>query len=199
MVVYYGLEPWDGPRDLRDMFIGAASPLKKLAGNYPMNLIEVRAIKDVEVYDDDLMALFAFVKYQKDRKSLEQLIAAHKQYFSSVSREIYATIRNVVDISDVEVYVENQSDGGRINMCEALQEIKEDGIRIGEKRGIALGEKRGIQIGEKRGIALGEKRGIKIEREKVAKKLLGKNYAIPFIAEITNLSSAEIEDIKRTM
>ncbi|MDO4289581.1 MAG: Rpn family recombination-promoting nuclease/putative transposase [Eubacterium sp.] len=186
LVVYYGRDPWDGPKDLRDMF-SATGPFKDLAGNYPMNLIEVNAIKDVEAYEDDLMALFAFVKYQKDQKSLEQLIAAHKQYFSSVSREIYATIRNVVDMHDMDGYIKNENEEGKINMCEALRQIREDGIRIGEKRGIALGEKRGIALGEKR------------YAQKIAKQLLKKHQPIPFIAEITDLSAEEIEDIKRTM
>ncbi|MDO4287693.1 MAG: hypothetical protein Q4C55_00760 [Eubacterium sp.] len=133
---------------------------------------------------DDLMALFAFVKYQKDRKSLERLVSAHKQYFSSISRETYATIRNVVDISDdVNVYVESQSNEGRINMCEALQQIREDG----EKRGIKIGREDGIRIGEKQ------------YAQKIVKQLLKKHQPIPFIAEITDLSAEEIEDIKRMM
>ncbi|MDO4289251.1 MAG: Rpn family recombination-promoting nuclease/putative transposase, partial [Eubacterium sp.] len=178
LVVYYGLEPWDGPRDLRDMF-ATVSPFKELAGNYPMHLIEVNAIKNLEAYDNDLMALFAFVKYQKDPKSLEALIVAHRQYFSGVSKETYATIRNVVDMRDMEAYVKYESEEGKINMCEALREIKKES--------------------EKRGIKIGREDGIKIEKEKVTKKLLGKNYAIPFIAEITDLSAEEIEVIKRMM
>ncbi|MDO4289070.1 MAG: hypothetical protein Q4C55_07765 [Eubacterium sp.] len=79
----------------------------------------------------------------------------------------------------MDVYVKNENEEGKINMCEALQQIREDGIRIGEKRGIALGEKQGIQ--------------------KVAKELLKNNHPIPYVAEVTKLSVIEVEELKRTM
>ena len=72
-------------------------------------------------------------------------------------------------------------------MCDALQQIKEEG----REEGIAIGEERGRE----EGIAIGEKKGI----QKVAVELLKGNHPIPFIADVTKLSVLEIEDIKKHM
>ena len=39
---------------------------------------------------------------------------------------------------------------GVTHMCEIFEEIRREGIEIGERRGIELGEKRGIELGEER-------------------------------------------------
>ncbi len=57
------------------------------------------------------------------------------------------------------------------------EEIKQEGIQIGEQRG----KQEGIQIGEQRGIELGEQRGIQ----------LGKLEVVPILAEL-GLSAGEI-------
>lgn len=169
LVIYYGLKPWDGPRNLSDMFVAPAS-FKKFAGNYPMHLVEVNAIKDVEGYADDLMALFAFVKYQRELSALAQVIERRKAYFGNMSQEVYAVIKNIVDVKQMDHLVKKEiTEEGGINMCEALEQLKNEGIQIGEARG----------------------------RRKVARQLLKRNHPIPDVAEITELSEMEVEKIKR--
>ena len=46
-----------------------------------------------------------------------------------------------------------ETEGGKINMRCAIDEIYEDGIAEGEKRGITIGEERGIAIGKEYGIS----------------------------------------------
>ncbi len=64
--IYWGTDPWAGPRDLHDM-LDIPPKLKHhkdRIGNYPLNLLEIRAIPDLEQYEGELKALFGFLKYQ---------------------------------------------------------------------------------------------------------------------------------------
>jgi len=101
---------------------------------------------------------------------------------------------------------ESKINGGEI-MQTLAQQLKEEGIKIGEERGIKVGEKRGIKVGEKRGIKVGEERGIKVgekigeERGKTAKaietakNLLEMGIAKEMIARATGLKIKEVEDL----
>jgi predicted transposase YdaD len=64
-----------------------------------------------------------------------------------------------------------------------------------EERGISIGEKRGISIGEKRGISIGEKRMEKQKRTEFAIKCYSKGMSIAEIADLTDLSIAEVKEI----
>ncbi|MEG0377219.1 MAG: hypothetical protein RR614_01955, partial [Eubacterium sp.] len=134
LVMYYGLEPWDGPKDLKSMLDipEKFSTLDPFIGNYPMHLFEVNAIDHLENYTDDLMALFAFIKYQKERTKLVDVIEKHKDYFSHLSESTYSAIKNVVDISEIDAHIQNEKTlKGEINMCDALKEIRDEGVQQG--------------------------------------------------------------------
>jgi hypothetical protein len=86
------------------------------------------------------------------------------------------------------------------------QYAKKEGEGRGEKRGLKRGIKQGIAIGELRGITIGEERGIAIgkelERQKVVEEVVlkchAKDMSVADIADLTNLSIQEVEDIIRT-
>lgn len=183
LVVYYGLEAWNGPRNLYDMLAlpSRDGAFTRYIGNYPMQLLEVKAIEDIEAYTEDLMALFAFIKYQKQRKELQALIERHHTYFSDLSESTYAAIKNVVDMREIDAYIEKKRETeGVINMCDALKEIREEGIQIGEKKGMQIGEKKGREE----------------TMQTIARKLLRKNHPIPFITELTDLSEKDVLKLK---
>ena len=173
LVVYYGADAWDGPKSLRDMLSLPESFEKYpgLVGSYPMHLLEVQAIKNLEAYDNDLMALFGFIKYQKNKRELMAFIERHADYFSSVSRETTTAIIGAADIPEMEKYIQNQKETEEIDMCDALKQLKEEG------------RQEGMQIGV----------------QQVVQKMLRMNHPIPFIAELTDLSEQEIRKIKESM
>ena len=111
-----------------------------------MHLLEVQAIKDLEVYDDDLMALFGFIKYQKNRSELEAFIQAHASYFYKVSRETYEAIKNVADIKEMSQYIEKEKEEKEaVNMCDALKQLKEESIQQGMQKGRREGRQEGVR------------------------------------------------------
>ena len=60
LVLYYGKEPWTGPRDLHQMMDLESLPeeLRKLVNNYPIHVIEVRGFPDVDLFRTDLREVF---------------------------------------------------------------------------------------------------------------------------------------------
>lgn len=181
LVVYYGTDTWDGPKCLRDMLHLPKSfePYPNLVGSYPMHLLEVQAIKNLEAYDDDLMALFGFIKYQKNRQKLEAFIQKHADYFNNVSRETYEAITGAADIREIQKYIKNQNETEEIDMCDALKQMQEESMKKGIQQGMQQGMQQGVR--------------------QVAVRLLRMNHPIPFIAQATDLSEKEIEEIKASM
>lgn len=58
----------------------------KLIGNYPLNLLEIRAISNLEQYHGELKALFGFLKYQNSKQDLQTFILSLKiTHFFAVS------------------------------------------------------------------------------------------------------------------
>ena len=96
---------------------------------------------------------------------------------------------------------ENKMDGGEI-MQTLAQQLREEGIKIGERRGEKIGKNEGIKIGEvrgekrgeRRGERIGEKRGEEKAKRQTAQNLLDMGIDIEKISRATGL---EIEEIKK--
>ena len=70
--------------------------------------------------------------------------------FMEMGKDTYETVWNYVGNQQMlEIKKVWETEGGKVNMRCAIDEIYEDGIAEGEKRGITIGEKRG----EERGIS----------------------------------------------
>ena len=74
-------------------------------------------------------------------------------------------------------------EGENTSMCEAIQQMIEEGIMLGEERGEERGEKRG-------------------EMQKaldIARRMLEKNYPMEQIVDLTMLTKQEVEELSRTI
>ena len=150
LVLYWGQKPWSGPRDLHDM-LEIPEELKgylDLISNYKMNLLEISKIENLDLYGDELKRVFGFVKYQGDRDALLDFIQRNDKLFREVSLEAYHTIVDLTNSKELENCVETEGEGGPIDMCEALKQLKEDGIQEGLKLGIERGREQGLERGQ---------------------------------------------------
>lgn len=111
----------------------------------------------------------------KNRQKLEAFIQKHADYFNNVSRETYEAITGAADIREIQKYIKNQNETEEIDMCDALKQMQEESM------------KKGMQQGMQQGV------------RQVAVRLLRMNHPIPFIAQATDLSEKEIEEIKASM
>ena len=78
-------------------------------------------------------------------------------------------------------------EGENTSMCEAIRQMVDEGIMLGEKRG------------EKRGEERGEKRGEMQKALDIARRMLEKNYPMEQVVDLTMLTKQEVEEFSRTI
>ena len=148
MVAYFGKESWDGPRTLREMLdlSGLDKEIQKMIADYPMNLLEVRSWENLEWFHSDIREVFGFLKYAQDKRELKQFVEENKEAFSAMSEEAYDFLGAMSRTKELkELKREIRNEGGRYNMCKAIDDMVQDGVRegrdIGIKEGIVLAQK----------------------------------------------------------
>ena len=78
-------------------------------------------------------------------------------------------------------------EGENTSMCEAIRQMVDEGIMLGEERG------------EKRGEERGEKRGEMQKALDIARRMLEKNYPIEQVVDLTMLTKQEVEELSKTI
>ena len=121
LTLYFGADEWDAPRDLHSM-LSANEDILKFVDNYHLHLIAPAEMADEEFtkFHTELSLALKYVKYSKDKKRFREMISEDTA-FKSVSRKT-ADMVNVVTNSNL-----HYNDGEeRVDMCEAIEEIRND-------------------------------------------------------------------------
>ena len=102
LVVYFGEEPWDGPRSLRDMFV--ESPFQTIAPDYAIYVLDVRRLSDQEImsYSDDLRVLFFMLKHARDKDKLKAAMSEDRA-FQNVSDDVLSALMPYIGKKRVEL------------------------------------------------------------------------------------------------
>lgn len=68
-VLYFGEEPWSGPRDLHGLMRmeGDLEPLRDIIPNYTVNIIEIRRYSHWESFQSDLREVFEYLQESGQR------------------------------------------------------------------------------------------------------------------------------------
>lgn len=139
IVFYYGKEPWDAGKSLYEMFPeeileSQFQVLEKYVPNYRINLVEAGNVERCELFRTDLQEIFGMLKYRKDKKELMNYLKENEYYFKNVDEDTYHVIGEFLH-SDKTLKREVGRQVGEedIDMCEALEELYNDGKVEGEK------------------------------------------------------------------
>ena len=188
VVCYFGTKPWDGPRSLHDILDIQNPKLKSFVPDYPICIIDPHTLSDdqLEVLDTSLREVFMCIRASRDRKKLKELVNSSVR-FQHMDPDAANLVYAALDI-DIQIHP-NQKE---INMCQAVEEWKQElfdeGYASGEKDGYASGEKDGIEKGEKIGI------------DKVAQNMILMDcFRLEDISKATGLSVDKIQEIKKNM
>lgn len=146
LVFYYGSEPWDGPVDLYDMFQLEGTEeekavLEKYLPNYKINLVDAERLTNVEEFSEDLQVILAMLRYRNSREELTDYINQNKEFFQHVDYETSQAMKAFLNMKDVPGKVGQKED--EVDMCKAIQEMYDDGVRDGIKQGIQKGVEQG--------------------------------------------------------
>ncbi len=121
IVLYWGDKPWDGPRSMRDMIAPLLPEFEALIPDYPIVIIEPRALspKQMNRLHSDLKAVFECMRKSKDRNALRELISQDKRFKDLDS--LAALLINTVLKLKLRICDEKKEE--KIDMCQAWEEI----------------------------------------------------------------------------
>ena len=138
LVFYYGSEPWDGPVDLYDMFRLEGTEkekaiLEKYLPNYRINLVDAERLEEIERFSEDLQVILTMLRYRDSKEELTDYINENKKFFQNVDYETSQAMKAFLNMKQIPGEAEHKEE--MIDMCKAIQEMYDDGVKDGIQKG----------------------------------------------------------------
>ena len=150
--------------------------LRKLVNNYPLHLIDISKFENTDAFQTDLKQIFNFIRCSRDGAKLEELVSSDSAY-QNMDEAAYDVITAFTHAKELARIKPEYKEGGKIDMCEGIRQLIEQGKSEGRSEGISIGKNEG--------------RNDKI-KELITKKL-SKGKSIPTIADELEESVEVIE------
>ncbi len=140
-ILYYGEKEWDGAKDLHGLLDFSDIPkiLKEKISNYRIHVVEVRKLKNTEIFKTDVKQVFDFIRFSKDKKKLRELVTGDKAY-ETLAEEACDMVLAYAGEKEMFRIKEKYKKAGKVNMCQGLREWMEDERAGGEERFASLTE-----------------------------------------------------------
>lgn len=138
IVLYWGLEPWDGARNLHDLmdFTDIPEEVRSMANNYSLNLIEVRRHLNPELFRTDLRSVFGFIQHAGNKHDLKAYVFEHEADFSNLADDAFDVIAEVTGAGELDERKKKvQNPEGGYDMCKAIKDMIEDSKEEGKAEG----------------------------------------------------------------
>lgn len=154
LVIYFGTEEWDAPRNLKEMFGDVDEHILRYTADYKVNLIIPKEIReeDFSRFATDFGKVMKYISVADDMEKFAAVTKEEK--FKIISLE---TAHLLNECLGTEIMI--PEGGEAVNMCEAWREIKAKSIAEGLAEGRAEGIAKGIAEGRAEGIAEGRAEG----------------------------------------
>ena len=138
LVLYYGTEKWDASTDLYGMFPEELwrEAIEPYVPNYRINLLEAGNVKQIEKFHTDLQQIFGMLQYRGNKTELINYMQKNESYFRNVDEETYEVIREFLHSERILKKEVSMKKEEKIDMCQALEELYEDGIERGKELGL---------------------------------------------------------------
>ena len=192
IVMYWKADKWNQPLSVKDMF--DKNTVRWLEDNglggyiqdYRMHLFEPGAVKeeDLEKFKTELKDVIAYVKYSK---STEALKGYNEKYKPDLTKSTVTLINELTNSK--YVFIEGKE---RLDMCEAFDGIKAEGIAEGIAKGIAEGKAEGKAEGRAEGKAEELKEKYK-SWVTLSNNLKKRGMSNPEIASLLGVSETELQ------
>ena len=187
LVINFGGKKWDAPLSLREMYGEQPEKVLPFIQDYRVFMIDPMEMSDndLQKLNSSLREVLAYIKYQRDKAQMEKLLNEDSKF--SCLETNAALVINAMTNAGITIDPNKEA----VNMCEAIRQMVDEGMMLGEKRGEERGEKRGEERGEKRG-----------EMQKaldIARRMLEKNYPMEQVVDLTMLTKQEVEELSKTI
>ncbi len=151
-------ERWDGPLGLHEMLEVQDAGVLSWVNDYRIHLVDPHgmSMEEIELFRTDLRNVLKFIRFSGDLANI-RAIAETDPGFHNMSREA-AQLVNLYTNAGFK-YIEKE--GGRVDMCQAMIDLKEEGrqegLAEGRQAGLAEGRQAGLAEGRQVGLAEGRK------------------------------------------
>ena len=128
IVVHWGDDEWDAPLSVQEMYSEDIDDnLLKYSPDYHINLVSPAMMSDEEldIFQSDLREVLKFIKYSKDKQSMQKLVDRDPKY-KSLNREAARTISVCANV-DFKIPEGEEP----IDMCKAIEDMKDDARKEG--------------------------------------------------------------------
>lgn len=143
LVFYYGSKEWQASTSLHEMFqlpkaLEESEIVEIFIANYKINLIDAGNMKHIERFQTDLQVLFKMLKCRGEKEELLNYMNKNREYFTRMDRETFQAFGEFLQAGALlqKAIPESSQDGGKIDMCKALQDLYDDGVEQGIEQGI---------------------------------------------------------------
>ncbi len=142
--VYLGQERWQPPDGLKDILALSSLPeeiqngVRDFSSDFRINFLDIHDLTSTDMFRSDLKEVFGFLSRREDKEALEAYIAKHES-FRHLRKDTFEVIMAYSGGEDFDVHCEDYKTEEGYDMCLAFQQMRDEGIDIGEKRGRAEG------------------------------------------------------------
>ena len=183
LVINFGGKKWDAPLSLREMYGEQPEKVLPFIQDYRVFMIDPMEMSDndLQKLNSSLREVLAYIKYQRDKARMEKLLNEDSKF--SCLETNAALVINAMTNAGIAIDPNKEV----VNMCEAIRQMVDEGIMLGEKRGEERGEERG------------KKQGSMNEKLIIARRMIEMKYSKEQIVDITKLTKQEVEELSRTI
>lgn len=141
IVLYYGESLWDGPTCLSDMMISMSNNIKEYFSDYKLNLVQILDSDKYTFYNEDVRDIFYIARsiYNKD---IDAILSKYKT--RNVDNEVMKLISVLTATPQIMNLCKPNEQGGKVNMCKAMEELKAEWQNESRNEGINKGIELGI-------------------------------------------------------
>lgn len=141
IVLYYGESLWDGPTCLSDMMISMSNNIKEYFSDYKLNLVQILDSDKYSFYNEDVKDVFYIARsiYNKD---IDAILNKYKT--RNVDNEVMKLISVLTATPQIMNLCKPNEQGGKVNMCKAMEELKAEWQNESRNEGINKGIELGI-------------------------------------------------------
>lgn len=107
------------------------------------NLVNPNKIADCKIFKSDLQLIFGMLQCKQNKNSLQNYMNENSEYFSCVDNDTAYAISALLQSEKWLNKILDEDKGEAKNMCQALQELYEEGVNQGIEKGIEEGILRG--------------------------------------------------------
>lgn len=146
--IHYGMP-------VRGMLYDAISyteQIRELQKIHRVNIINPAEIEDLSSLEESLQMVFGMLKYRKDLQGLKTYVEKNREYFFDIDEESYRAAKMMLGAESYWKDIKSKKENGGMDMCKALEDLRQEGIDIGIERGMKLGEERGVEQGVEIGV-----------------------------------------------